>query len=85
MITISCLTVLASWRLMTWEYCRLVNIYHRQSDNPDNNHNTDSELHNCIRPGVNSTEGNWGEYNQEDYSPLDYFVGDPWIVGMHLK
>ena len=71
---------MASWRLMTWEYCRLVNIYHRQPDNPDNNHNADSKLHNRIRPGVNGTAGNRSKNYQEDYSPLDYSIGDSWVA-----
>ena len=32
---------------------------------------------------MNGAKGNGGEYDQEDYSPLDYSIGDFWVAGMH--
>ncbi len=66
-----------------WKFCRLFNIDHPYSDDPDNDQEAYGKPHNCIRPWRNSAKGNGGEYDQEDYAPLDYLVGDLRVTGFH--
>ena len=54
-----------------------------ESDDPDYDQETYGEFHNRIRPGMNSTKGNWGEYDQEYYATFDYSIGDFGVTSFH--